>query len=243
MENENSPRTLGDYVDQDTRAIETPLSSPTETMWCLCDPTPSVSNWLERLPAGPISTWKDPTTHFLAQFFPPGRTTKLRNDFLMFQQHHENLALYDHEIWDDPRDLAKPVKAINSSQDVPNTSDCRLLELEDQISYLLKGSKTTPKTSSTRPPQAYANVAQTERMERFEEAIYKQREEIKERMTEISNLLKELTKEKSPEKVLVREEVSKPVTKYVNAISLVRVESDKDRGSDEIVDKDNMETY
>ncbi|GKD44168.1 hypothetical protein Tco_1268813, partial [Tanacetum coccineum] len=80
--------------------------------------------------------------------------------------------------------------------------------------------------------------AQTERMERFEEAIYKQREEIKERMTEISNLLKELTKEKSPEKVLVREEVSKPVTKYVNAISLVRVESDKDRGSDEIVDKD-----
>ncbi|GKA36483.1 hypothetical protein Tco_0722974 [Tanacetum coccineum] len=83
--------------------------------------------------------------------------------------------------------------------------------------------------------------AQTERMKRFEEAIYKQRDEINERMTEISNLLKELTKEKSPEKVLVREEVSKPVAKYINAISLVRVESDKDRESDEIVDKDIME--
>ncbi|GJV79207.1 zinc finger, CCHC-type containing protein [Tanacetum coccineum] len=35
------------------------------------------SNWLERLPAGSISTWEDLTTRFLAQFFPPGRTSKL----------------------------------------------------------------------------------------------------------------------------------------------------------------------
>ncbi|GJY06360.1 putative reverse transcriptase domain-containing protein [Tanacetum coccineum] len=46
------------------------------------------SNWLERLSAGSISTWEDLTTRFLAQFFPPGRTAKLRNDILMFQQHH-----------------------------------------------------------------------------------------------------------------------------------------------------------
>ncbi|GJW44040.1 zinc finger, CCHC-type containing protein [Tanacetum coccineum] len=45
------------------------------------------SNWLERIPAGSISTWEDLTTHFLAQFFPPGRITKLRKDILMFQQH------------------------------------------------------------------------------------------------------------------------------------------------------------
>ncbi|GJS96135.1 zinc finger, CCHC-type containing protein [Tanacetum coccineum] len=35
-----------------------------------------------------ITTWEDLTTRFLAQFFPPGRTAKLRNDILMFQQHH-----------------------------------------------------------------------------------------------------------------------------------------------------------
>ncbi|GKA38262.1 zinc finger, CCHC-type containing protein [Tanacetum coccineum] len=29
------------------------------------------SNWLKRLPAGSISTWKDLTTRFLAQFFSP----------------------------------------------------------------------------------------------------------------------------------------------------------------------------
>ncbi|GJW55088.1 zinc finger, CCHC-type containing protein [Tanacetum coccineum] len=60
------------------------------------------SNWLERLPAGSISTWEDLTTHFLAQFFPPGRTAKLCNDVLMFQQHQgESLS----EAWTRFKDL------------------------------------------------------------------------------------------------------------------------------------------
>ncbi|GJT25710.1 retrovirus-related pol polyprotein from transposon TNT 1-94 [Tanacetum coccineum] len=46
----------------------------------LCD---QASNWLERLPAGSITTWEDLTTRFLAQFFPLGRTAKLCNDILM----------------------------------------------------------------------------------------------------------------------------------------------------------------
>ncbi|GJY82071.1 zinc finger, CCHC-type containing protein [Tanacetum coccineum] len=50
----------------------------------LCD---QARNWLERLSVGSISTWVDLTTCFLAQFFPSGRTAKLRNDILMFQQH------------------------------------------------------------------------------------------------------------------------------------------------------------
>ncbi|GJU42140.1 zinc finger, CCHC-type containing protein [Tanacetum coccineum] len=108
------------------------------------------SNWFERLPAGSITTWEDLITRFLAQFFPPRRTAKLRNDILMFQQHHgeslseawthfkdllqkceidraasgklrnnnaeeswallEDLAFYDNESWNDPRDFSKLVK-------------------------------------------------------------------------------------------------------------------------------------
>ncbi|GJY99402.1 zinc finger, CCHC-type containing protein [Tanacetum coccineum] len=41
------------------------------------------SNVLQRLPAGSISTWEDLTTCFLAQFFPPRRIAKLRNDILI----------------------------------------------------------------------------------------------------------------------------------------------------------------
>ncbi|GJX08186.1 zinc finger, CCHC-type containing protein [Tanacetum coccineum] len=52
------------------------------------------SNWLERILARSISTWEDLTTRFLAQFFPPGRTAKLQNDILMFQQHQVQI-FYD----------------------------------------------------------------------------------------------------------------------------------------------------
>ncbi|GJY26125.1 MAK10-like protein [Tanacetum coccineum] len=134
-------------------------------MWCLYDPTPSASNWLERLPAGFIFAWEDLTTRFLAQFFPPGRTTKLHNDIMMFQQHQgesfsevwtrikdllqkfphygidlwlQDLALYDNKSWNDPRGFAKLVKAISLPQYVSSTFDCRLVELKNQVQRLME---------------------------------------------------------------------------------------------------------
>ncbi|GJV13321.1 MAK10-like protein [Tanacetum coccineum] len=127
--------------------------------------TAQASNWLKRLPAGSITTWEDLTTRFLAQFFPSGRTTKLRNDILMFQQHHgeslseawihfkdllqkvphhgidlwlQDLALYDNKSWNDPRDFAKPVKEITLPQDFRSTSDRHLIELENQVQRLME---------------------------------------------------------------------------------------------------------
>ncbi|GKC36804.1 MAK10-like protein, partial [Tanacetum coccineum] len=70
-------------------------------------------------------------------------------------------------------------------------------------------------------------AAHTERMERFKNTIFKQREEINGRMTEMFGLLKELTTSKTPEKVLIREEAKFPVTKNVNYISLVRNEEEE----------------
>ncbi|GJU08581.1 hypothetical protein Tco_1125011 [Tanacetum coccineum] len=106
------------------------------------------------------------------------RTAKLRNDILMFQQHHgeslseawtlqifydhvnpvtrrtidqsvggklhdknaeeswtllEDLTLYDNESWNDPRDFTNPIKAVSLPQDVPSTSDRRLIKIENQI--------------------------------------------------------------------------------------------------------------
>ncbi|GKE48644.1 MAK10-like protein, partial [Tanacetum coccineum] len=72
-------------------------------------------------------------------------------------------------------------------------------------------------------------AAHTERMERFENTIFKQREEINGRMTEIFGLLKELTTSKTPEKVLIREEAKFPVTKKLNSISLTKGEGGSDR--------------
>ncbi|GKD45185.1 zinc finger, CCHC-type containing protein [Tanacetum coccineum] len=64
----------------------------------LCD---QASSWLERLLAGSITTWQDITTQLLAQYFPPGRTAKLRNDILKQQHYGESLS----EAWTRFKDL------------------------------------------------------------------------------------------------------------------------------------------
>ncbi|GJW95858.1 MAK10-like protein [Tanacetum coccineum] len=137
------------------------------------DPNQHLKDFLKLMDSldldGSITTWEDLTTRFLAQFFPPGRTAKLRKDILMFQQHHgeslseawtrfkdllqkvphhsidlwlkallEDLALYDNESWNEPRDFAKPVKAIALPQDVPSIFDRRLIELENQVQRLME---------------------------------------------------------------------------------------------------------
>ncbi|GKC80715.1 hypothetical protein Tco_1131489 [Tanacetum coccineum] len=50
----------------------------------------------------------------------------------------EDLALYDNESWNDPRDFAKPVKAITLPQDVLSTSDRHLIKLENQVQRLME---------------------------------------------------------------------------------------------------------
>ncbi|GKB58926.1 MAK10-like protein [Tanacetum coccineum] len=67
----------------------------------------------------------------------------------------------------------------------------------------------------------------TKRMEIFENAIFKQREEINGRMTEMFGLLKELMTSRTPKKVLIREESKFPVTKNVNSISLTKGEEER----------------
>ncbi|GJT68678.1 hypothetical protein Tco_1020158 [Tanacetum coccineum] len=69
----------------------------------------------------------------------------------------ENLALYDHEGWNDMKEFLKLVKAISTPQGISKTHDRRLLELEDQINFLLKGSQPTLR-SSTHTPHAYVDV-------------------------------------------------------------------------------------
>ncbi|GJY05444.1 MAK10-like protein [Tanacetum coccineum] len=226
MGDENPIRTLGDYFKPSHEGYKNtieflvgknvvPLRSDTFRLvqnGCLFhgirseDPNQHLKDFLKLVDSldlnGSITTWEDLTTRFLDQFFPLGRTVKLCNDILMFQQHHgeslseawtrfkdlrqkfphhgidlwiqvqifydhvnpvtrrtidqsaggklrnqnteeswallEDLALYDNESWNDPRDFAKPVKEIALPQDVPSISDRRLIELENQVQRLIE---------------------------------------------------------------------------------------------------------
>ncbi|GJW20826.1 hypothetical protein Tco_0031448 [Tanacetum coccineum] len=57
----------------------------------------------------------------------------------------EDLALYDNESRNDPRDFAKPVKAISLPQDVLSTSDRRLIELKNQVQNTCRNASRVPK--------------------------------------------------------------------------------------------------
>ncbi|GJT48608.1 hypothetical protein Tco_0974765 [Tanacetum coccineum] len=50
----------------------------------------------------------------------------------------EDITLYDNESRNDPRDFAKPVKAISMPHDVPSASDRRLIELENQVQRMME---------------------------------------------------------------------------------------------------------
>ncbi|GJS66526.1 MAK10-like protein [Tanacetum coccineum] len=180
MGDENPIRTLGDYSKPShegyRNTIELPVGNNvvplrSDTIRLVqngCsfhglrseDPNQHLKDFLKLVDSldldGSITTWEDLTTRFLAQFFPPGRTAKLRNDILIRTIDQsvggklrdlsaeeswallEDLALYDNESWNDPRDFAKPVKAIALPQDVPSTSDRRLIELENQVQRLME---------------------------------------------------------------------------------------------------------
>ncbi|GJZ95542.1 zinc finger, CCHC-type containing protein [Tanacetum coccineum] len=130
MGDENHIRTLGDYSKPSHEGYGNTIELPTgSNMVALrsdtirlvqngCsfhglrseDPNQHLKDFLKLVDSldldGSITTWEDPTTRFLAQLFPPGRTAKLRNDILMFQQHHgETLS----KAWTRFNDLLRKV--------------------------------------------------------------------------------------------------------------------------------------
>ncbi|GKD00847.1 MAK10-like protein [Tanacetum coccineum] len=91
MGDENPIYTLGDYSKPSHKGYRNTIDLPIGNNVSE-DPNQHLKDFLKLVDSldldGSITTWEDLTTRFLAQFFPPRRTAKLRNDILMFQQHH-----------------------------------------------------------------------------------------------------------------------------------------------------------
>ncbi|GJV04365.1 zinc finger, CCHC-type containing protein [Tanacetum coccineum] len=187
-------------------------------MWYLFDPTPSASNWLERLPAGSIYTWEDLTTRFLAQFFPSGRTAKLCNEILMFQQHQgESIS----EAWTHFKDLLPKV---------PHHGIDRWLQIQlfyDHVSFHLKyniNHATGGKLHDKNTDESWEII---ENLALYDHAAW--------------NDSKDYVKLETPKKVLIREEARHPIIKNVNSISLIRIEEEENGENNRQIDKSVME--
>nr|GFA03312.1 reverse transcriptase domain-containing protein [Tanacetum cinerariifolium] len=60
--------------------------------------------WLEKEPPRSILTWDDLVSKFINQFFPPSKTTNLRNEIMRFQQRFDESFS---EAWDHFKDLLR----------------------------------------------------------------------------------------------------------------------------------------
>nr|GEX88973.1 reverse transcriptase domain-containing protein [Tanacetum cinerariifolium] len=60
--------------------------------------------WLEKDPPRSITTWDDLVSKFINEFFPPSRTTNLRNEISNF---HQKFDEFFHEAWERYKDLLR----------------------------------------------------------------------------------------------------------------------------------------
>ncbi|GJR97363.1 MAK10-like protein [Tanacetum coccineum] len=110
MGDENPIRTLGDYSKPSHEGYRNTIELPVGN-----NVVPLRSNT-----SGSITTWEDLTTRFLARFFPQGRTAKLRNDILMFQQHQGESLL---KAWTRFKDLLQKEEEEKNDKDDVATGD------------------------------------------------------------------------------------------------------------------------
>ncbi|GKE57082.1 hypothetical protein Tco_1496267 [Tanacetum coccineum] len=160
MGNKNPIRTLGDYSRPSHEGYRNTIELPdgnnvvllrSDTIWLVqngCsfhglrskDPNQHLNDFLKLVDSLDLDVAYRKRTHL-----PAGgklRDKKAEESWALL----EDLALYDNESWNDPRDFAKLVKEISLPQEVPSTSNCRLIELENQVQRLMD-DHLAPKSS------------------------------------------------------------------------------------------------
>ncbi|GJU99645.1 reverse transcriptase domain-containing protein [Tanacetum coccineum] len=88
--------------------------------------------WLEKEPPRSIQTWDDLVSKFINQFFPPSKTTNLRNEITRFQQRFDE-SFY--EAWDRFNDLLRacPHHGFSELHQLDTFLYC--LDINDQDSF------------------------------------------------------------------------------------------------------------
>ncbi|GKC26994.1 hypothetical protein Tco_1034288 [Tanacetum coccineum] len=125
MGDENPIRTLGDYSKPSHEGYRNTIELP-------------VGNTVVPLRSDTIRLVQNGCSFYELWFEDPNQHLK---DFLKLVDSldlNEDLTLYENESWNDPMNFTKPVKAIALPQDVPSTSDRRLIELENQVQRLME---------------------------------------------------------------------------------------------------------
>nr|GEU58462.1 reverse transcriptase domain-containing protein [Tanacetum cinerariifolium] len=111
--------------------------------------------WLEKEPPRSIFTWDDLVSKFINQFFPPSKTTNLRNEITNFQQRSDESFS---EAWDRFKDL---LRACNFRDKMPRES-LGIIKSKSKVRYsrnkpFVTKVSTTASTSGISPDVAELN--------------------------------------------------------------------------------------
>nr|GEW81211.1 reverse transcriptase domain-containing protein [Tanacetum cinerariifolium] len=108
--------------------------------------------WLEKEPPRSIFTWDDLVSKFINQFFPPSKTTNLRNEITNFQQRFDE---FFGEAWDRFKDLLRACNFLDKMR-----HECLgIIESKSKVRYsrnkpVVAKVSTTASTSSVSPDVA-----------------------------------------------------------------------------------------
>nr|GEW33800.1 hypothetical protein [Tanacetum cinerariifolium] len=103
--------------------------------------------WLEKGPPRSIQTWDDLVSKFINQFFPPSKTTNLRNEIMRFQQRFDE-SFY--EAWEHFNDLLRACRHHGFSEFHQLDTFHNALNVNDQdsLNSAAGTSSSTPAISS-----------------------------------------------------------------------------------------------
>ncbi|GKB63184.1 reverse transcriptase domain-containing protein [Tanacetum coccineum] len=108
--------------------------------------------WLEKEPPRSIQTWDDLVSKFINQFFPPSKTTNLRNEITRFQQRFDE-SFY--EAWDRFNDLLRACPHHGFSELHQLDTFYNALNINDQDS--LNSAAVVAKVSTNSSTQAVSS--------------------------------------------------------------------------------------
>ncbi|GKC43231.1 reverse transcriptase domain-containing protein, partial [Tanacetum coccineum] len=102
--------------------------------------------WLEKEPQNSITTWNNLVSKFVNRFFPPSKTTNLRNEITRFQQRFGETFS---EAWDRFKDLL-------------NKSNGNFLTKNTQEALTIIENKSKVQTSRNKPQVSSASWSSTQ---------------------------------------------------------------------------------
>nr|GEW87352.1 hypothetical protein [Tanacetum cinerariifolium] len=205
----------------DNHTMAEMLRAPTEQSWSLRFLLRAARRWLEKEPPRSITTWDDLVSKFINEFFPPSRTTNLRNEILNFQQKFDESFP---EAWERYKDLLRACphhdftelhqldtfyNALNpADQDSLNAvAGGNLLEKSPQDALTIIENKSKVLNSRSKPIASLVNACNINSSSEIAKLTHAVNQQMSSVTTAMMAMLKQLQANPPPSQVKAVEEI------------------------------------